>query len=55
MDSYLSLPSRVKPKLTVLTNVYEVRAERLPNRYYLYTTPDKLTSADRSFIAKLGK
>lgn len=38
-DNYLNLPSRNnnKHKYSVLTNLYEIRTEKLPSKYYLYT------------------
>jgi len=37
-DNYLNLPTRSSShhKNTVLTNLYEIRMEKLPNKYYLY-------------------
>jgi hypothetical protein len=55
MESYLSLPTRNKPKAAVLTNVYEVRAERLPTRYFLYAANEPLTKRLRSWVVKQGK
>ena len=38
-DNYLNLPSRNHSKHTyrVLTNLYEIRLDKLPTHYYLYT------------------
>lgn len=51
-DQYERLPMRNNNsnKCSVLTNMYEIRLERLPNQYYLYTATTDMDWRTSSLI-----